>query len=251
MEYVKPQQTLMFTIKIALNKRVEVLPLASEKKFCTIWCPSSVGDSSSAASSSSLMNNHNHASSSASSVVTASPMRSLTSAHGGLYVSAPGKIILFGEHAVVQGKTAVAGSIDLRTYVSLFTSADGRIYLSLPDLGVEKTWMLKDLVKALDRINTECPIDGMLPPSLESGYMWAQKLANLAQDQPKSEKAGAAAGATEKAIYAFWYLLIGVMQRKSAQLKKNAHNMAPTERATFVDNAIRLHDGSDGRQNDR
>uniref|UniRef100_A0A1I8A7D7 DUF1115 domain-containing protein n=1 Tax=Steinernema glaseri TaxID=37863 RepID=A0A1I8A7D7_9BILA len=36
MEYVKPQQTLMFTIKIALNKRVEVLPLASEKKFCTI-----------------------------------------------------------------------------------------------------------------------------------------------------------------------------------------------------------------------
>ncbi|KAK0419477.1 hypothetical protein QR680_014168 [Steinernema hermaphroditum] len=200
---------------------------------------SSVGDSSSAASSSSLMNNHNHASSSASSVVTASPMRSLTSAHGGLYVSAPGKIILFGEHAVVQGKTAIAGSIDLRTYVSLFTSADGRIYLSMPDLGVEKTWMLKDLVKALDRINAECPIDGLLPPSLESGYTWAQKLANLAQDQPKTEKAGAAAGATEKAIYAFWYLLIGVMQRKSAQLKQNAHGMAPTERAMFIDKALR------------
>ena len=45
-----------------------------------------------------------------------------------------------------SGRTAVAGSIDLRTFVSLFTSADGRIFLSLPDLGVEKTWMQKDLV---------------------------------------------------------------------------------------------------------
>uniref|UniRef100_A0A915IHM8 Mevalonate kinase n=1 Tax=Romanomermis culicivorax TaxID=13658 RepID=A0A915IHM8_ROMCU len=73
----------------------------------------------------------------------------------GIFLSAPGKIILFGEHAVVYGKTAVAGSIDLRTYVSLFTSQDGRIYLSLPDLGVERTWMLKDLLKAAEKLD-EC-----------------------------------------------------------------------------------------------
>ncbi|VDO45823.1 unnamed protein product [Onchocerca flexuosa] len=89
----------------------------------------------------------------ANSSTHTSPMRSLSSASGGLYISAPGKIILFGEHAVVYGRTAVAGSIDLRTYVSLFTSADGRIYLSLPALGVEKTWLLKDLLRAGERLS--------------------------------------------------------------------------------------------------
>ncbi|TKR64123.1 hypothetical protein L596_024707 [Steinernema carpocapsae] len=155
------------------------------------------------------MNNHSHS----------SPMRSLTSGHGGLYVSAPGKIILFGEHAVVHGKTAVAGSIDLRTYVSLFTSADGRVYLSLPDLGVEKTWMLKDLVSVIDLINSECPLEDMLPPSLENGYTWAQKMAGLTQEPKKAEKA----------ILVFWYLLIGVFQRKNAGLKSANPDLQESE----------------------
>lgn len=58
---------------------------------------------------------------------------------------------MFSLHVLLQ--TAVAGSIDLRTYVSLFTSADGRIYLSLPALGVEKTWLLKDLLRAGERLS--------------------------------------------------------------------------------------------------
>ena len=33
-----------------------------------------------------------------------------------MLVSAPGKIILFGEHSVVYGRGAIASAIDLRTY---------------------------------------------------------------------------------------------------------------------------------------
>lgn len=137
-----------------------------------------------------------------------------TSAQTGIFISAPGKIILFGEHAVVYGRTAVAGSIDLRTYVSLYTSQDGVIYLSLPDLGVEKTWMLKDLHKAAERLHAggldfdsdasaKAP-DGT-PPQLEVLVPLARKLSGSCEDS---------CGVQHLAVLAFWYLLLGVAQRK-------------------------------------
>ena len=36
-----------------------------------------------------------------------------------IHISAPSKLILHGEHAVVYGKTAVAASLDLRTRMSI------------------------------------------------------------------------------------------------------------------------------------
>ncbi|KAF9532585.1 cystathionine beta-lyase [Crepidotus variabilis] len=51
------------------------------------------------------------------------------------FVSAPGKVILFGEHAVVHGVTAVAASVDLRCYGLATPRNDGKISVHLHDIG--------------------------------------------------------------------------------------------------------------------
>lgn len=50
--------------------------------------------------------------------------------------SAPGKIILFGEHAVVSGTAAVGGAIDLRATVHV-TDEPGRILITTEDLALQ------------------------------------------------------------------------------------------------------------------
>jgi mevalonate kinase len=52
--------------------------------------------------------------------------------------SAPGKLILFGEHAVVHGEPAIAACLtDLRIKVDVCTRKDGVISINLPDLKPE------------------------------------------------------------------------------------------------------------------
>lgn len=45
-------------------------------------------------------------------------------------VSAPGKVILFGEHAVVYGEPSLAGAIDRRTHVAVDKRSDGIISIN-------------------------------------------------------------------------------------------------------------------------
>ncbi|OSX57832.1 hypothetical protein POSPLADRAFT_1156013 [Postia placenta MAD-698-R-SB12] len=62
------------------------------------------------------------------------------------FVSAPGKVILFGEHAVVHGVTAIAASVDLRCYGLTSPRHDGKLSVHLTDIGdYRHEWDVDDL----------------------------------------------------------------------------------------------------------
>lgn len=50
--------------------------------------------------------------------------------------SAPGKTILFGEHAVVYGKPAIAAAVDRRAYVDIDERNDGRTHVNIKELEI-------------------------------------------------------------------------------------------------------------------
>ncbi|KAK4995757.1 Mevalonate kinase [Elasticomyces elasticus] len=62
-------------------------------------------------------------------------------------VSAPGKVIVFGEHAVVHGKAAMAAAISLRSYLLVTTLSKSRrtITLRFSDISLDHTWNIDDL----------------------------------------------------------------------------------------------------------
>lgn len=72
--------------------------------------------------------------------------RSLTMAE--TITSAPAKVILFGEHLVVHGATALTTALDLRTYVRL-SALQGEvqplIHINLPDIKADVKIPLADL----------------------------------------------------------------------------------------------------------
>ncbi|XP_023226889.1 mevalonate kinase-like isoform X1 [Centruroides sculpturatus] len=61
-------------------------------------------------------------------------------------VSAPGKIILHGEHAVVYGKSAVAFSVGLRTKIEIdVNKEDSKLKIVIPNVGIDVEWSLQQL----------------------------------------------------------------------------------------------------------
>ncbi|KAI9816993.1 MAG: hypothetical protein M1826_001688 [Phylliscum demangeonii] len=62
-------------------------------------------------------------------------------------VSAPGKVIVFGEHAVVYGKAAMAAAISLRSYLLVTTLSKSRrtVALRFPDIALDHVWEIDAL----------------------------------------------------------------------------------------------------------
>ncbi|KAI9704123.1 MAG: Mevalonate kinase [Candelina mexicana] len=62
-------------------------------------------------------------------------------------VSAPGKVIVYGEHAVVHGKAAIAAAISLRSYllVTYLSKSRRTVTLRFPDISLSHTWDIDSL----------------------------------------------------------------------------------------------------------
>nr|ASF90237.1 hypothetical protein SPAR06913 [Bartheletia paradoxa] len=119
-----------------------------------------------------------------------------------LIVSAPGKVILFGEHAVVHGVTAIAASIDLRCYGFSSPRSDGLVSLVLPDVGgFSHAWSIDSL--PWESSTPSHPLDDLDAPLVQA----------LQAVLPKSDDNRA-----DQAAVAFLYLFIKLSQSSGTRV---------------------------------
>ncbi|PQE33977.1 mevalonate kinase protein [Rutstroemia sp. NJR-2017a WRK4] len=104
-------------------------------------------------------------------------------------VSAPGKVIVFGEHAVVHGKAAISASISLRSYllVTALSKSKRTISLRFPDINLSHTWNIDDLPWSTFSHPSKKKYYYDLVTSLDPELVEAMKphLENISPDQPE------------------------------------------------------------------
>lgn len=87
-----------------------------------------------------------------------------------LCVSAPGKVILFGEHAVVHGVTAIAAATALRCYARTAPRSDHLVHLAMPDISLDAYWdagaLPWDKAQPLEARGTQPPAPSLEPQLL-------------------------------------------------------------------------------------
>ncbi|XP_008070615.1 mevalonate kinase isoform X1 [Carlito syrichta] len=120
-----------------------------------------------------------------------------------LLVSAPGKVILHGEHAVVHGKVALAVALNLRTFLRLQPHSDGKVALNLPNIGVMRTWD----VARLQVLDTSFLEQGDVTPPTPEQVEKLKEVAGIPEDCAAPE---------HLSVLAFLYLYLAICQKQRA-----------------------------------
>ncbi|KAM8817324.1 mevalonate kinase isoform 1-T1 [Rhynchonycteris naso] len=120
-----------------------------------------------------------------------------------LLVSAPGKVILHGEHAVVHGKVALAVALNLRTFLQLQPHSSGKVSLNLPNIGIKRAWDVARL-QLLDMSFLEQ--GDLTAPTLEK-LETLKEVADFPEDCADNERL---------AVLAFLYLYLCICRKQRA-----------------------------------
>ncbi|KAF2435116.1 mevalonate kinase [Tothia fuscella] len=130
-------------------------------------------------------------------------------------VSAPGKVIVYGEHAVVYGKAAIAAAISLRSYllVTFLSKSRRTVTLRFPDISLDHTWNIDDLPWAAFSHPSKKKFYYDLVTSLDEDLIEAlqPQIALVSQKHPEHIRKIHHSSAT-----AFLYLFLSLGSAKSA-----------------------------------
>ncbi|EHB07425.1 Mevalonate kinase [Heterocephalus glaber] len=122
---------------------------------------------------------------------------------GVLVVSAPGKVILHGEHAVVHGKVALAVALNLRTFLRLEPHSNGKVTLNLPNICTKQTWD----VTSLQLLDTSFLDQGDIPAPTAEQVEKLKEVAGVPQNRAVPE---------HLAVLAFLYLYLAICRKQRA-----------------------------------
>ncbi|KAF6082168.1 mevalonate kinase [Phyllostomus discolor] len=118
-----------------------------------------------------------------------------------LLVSAPGKVILHGEHAVVHGKVALAVALNLRTFLRLQPHSNGKVGLNLPNVGVKRAWDVARLEQLDTSFLEQEDIAAPTPETLEK----LKEVADFPADCTSHER---------PAVLAFLFLYLSICRKQ-------------------------------------
>lgn len=66
--------------------------------------------------------------------------------------SAPGKVILFGEHAVVYDKLGIAASVDLNCFIEVSTNNENKVTYEIKKIGMKKSMTKEELFELYETV---------------------------------------------------------------------------------------------------